>query len=436
MITIPSPVRTALSMLSDAGFEANIVGGCVRDFLLGRTPSDYDITTNALPEQTELVFHDYKCIDIGKKHGTIAVMIDKMQIEITTYRIDGEYADKRHPESVMFSRELKDDLSRRDFTINALAYNEKDGITDCFGGKEDLENRLIRCVGEPEKRFEEDALRIMRAVRFASQLDFEIDKCTEEHIFALKNTLKMISAERIRTELNKLLLGKAAYRILLNFRKLIAVFIPEAEGSRQTESKIWEHTIQSIDKAENDLTIRLALLLHDLGKLSDPSMENDNSSAHASLSKKMAFDILKRLKYDNKSIKDITTLIEYHETRPQTRQDIKKAMSEIGPELFFKLLSMQEADFSSECSQINNEKYSTDEIRKTAEDIINKQECIRMSEMKINGNMLAELGCSGKMTGTVLNTLFESVLSDRIKNQNDILTGEAKKIIASMVKDN
>lgn len=429
MITIPAPVRTALTRLSAAGFEANIVGGCVRDFLLGRTPSDYDITTNALPEQTELVFHDYKCIDIGKKHGTIAVMIEKMQIEITTYRIDGEYADKRHPESVMFSRELRDDLSRRDFTINALAYNESDGITDCFSGKEDLENKLIRCVGEPEKRFEEDALRIMRAVRFASQLDFEIDKQTEEYIFSLKNTLKMISAERIRTELNKLLLGKAAYRILLKYRQLIAVFIPEAAGS--TDSGIWEHTAQSIDNAENDLTIKIALLLHDIGKIADPSLKSETASVHALLSQKLAADILKRLKYDNKAIKDVTTLIGYHEARPETRQDIKKIMSEIGPELFFKLLSMQKADLSSECCQPENKKYSTDEVVRTAEDILKKQECISLSEMNIDGNILSSLGCSGKMTGTVLKSLFEAVLYDRLENEKEALIKEAKKIIAA-----
>ncbi len=432
MMTIPFPVRTALLMLSDAGFEANIVGGCVRDFLLGRIPSDYDITTNALPEQTEQIFHKYKCIDIGKKHGTIAVMIDKMQIEITTYRIDGEYSDKRHPESVMFSRELKDDLSRRDFTINALAYNETDGITDCFDGKKDLDDKIIRCVGEPEKRFEEDALRIMRAVRFASQLDFEIDKNTEKYIFSLKDTLKMISAERIRTELNKLLLGKAAYRILMNYRKLIAVFIPETESSFSTDESIWEHTVQSIDKAENDLTIRLALLLHDLGKFTEASLENDATSAHAAVSKKMATDILKRLKYDNKAIKDITTLINYHEARPETRQDIKKVMSEIGPDLFFKLISMQKADYSTECCQISDLKYDTDKIKITAEDILSKQECISLSELKINGTILNSLGCSGKMTGTVLNTLFEAVLNDRILNQNDVLISEAKKIISSI----
>ncbi len=433
MITIPNPVRTALSMLSEAGFEANIVGGCVRDFLLDRTPSDYDITTNALPEQTEQVFQDFKCIDIGKKHGTIAVMIEKMQIEITTYRIDGKYSDKRHPESVLFSGELKDDLSRRDFTINALAYNENTGITDCFCGKEDLENRLIRCVGEPNKRFEEDALRIMRAVRFASQLDFTVDSRTEESIFKLKDTLKMISAERIRTELNKLISGKAAYRILMNYQKLIAVFIPEIESSDDIKIRnIWEHTVKSIDRAENDLTIRLALLLHDLGKLSEASSAADNASIHAAESKKSAFDILKRLKYDNKAVKDITTLIGVHESRPETRQDIKKIMSEIGPELFFKLIAMQKADFYCECSLNQNSEYNPDEIRKIAVDILEKQECISLSALKINGTILSDLGCSGKTTGFVLNKLFESVLSDTIQNQSETLIEEAKKILSSV----
>ncbi|MBP0977626.1 MAG: polynucleotide adenylyltransferase, partial [Oscillospiraceae bacterium] len=180
MTNIPEQVQTALRLLTEAGFEAYIVGGCVRDYLLGRTPHDYDVTTNALPEQTQSVFKDYRCIDVGIQHGTVAVIIDKMQIEITTYRIDGEYSDKRHPESVTFSTELKDDLSRRDFTVNALACSIDGTIVDCFGGREDLENRVIRCVGEAEKRFDEDALRIMRAVRFASQLDFTIADDTEK----------------------------------------------------------------------------------------------------------------------------------------------------------------------------------------------------------------------------------------------------------------
>ena len=211
MTEIPQQVRLALSMMEQAGFEAYIVGGCVRDHLLGRTPHDFDITTSALPEETQKVFSGFKCIDVGIQHGTVAVIIDKMQLEITTYRIDGEYSDKRHPESVTFSSDLKDDLSRRDFTVNALACSKDGEIVDCFEGREDLEKKVIRCVGKAEKRFDEDALRIMRAVRFASQLGFTIESQTEEQVFSLKDTLKMISAERLRAELDKLICGKAVF---------------------------------------------------------------------------------------------------------------------------------------------------------------------------------------------------------------------------------
>lgn len=432
MTNIPEQVKTALSLLSDAGFEAYIVGGCVRDYLLGRVPNDYDITTSALPEQTQAVFRGYKCIDVGIQHGTVAVIIDKMQLEITTYRIDGEYTDKRHPESVTFSSELRDDLSRRDFTVNALACSRAGEIVDCFSGREDLDRKIIRCVGEAQKRFDEDALRIMRAVRFASQLGFTIAPDTEEQIFALKDTLKMISAERLRAELDKLVCGKAACEILMKYREIPEVFIPEigraavltADYSGKSLN-VWEHTAESLKNSEKNIIIRLTMLFHDLAlpECNDRSIpEKGHFSEHALSGAKMAADILKRLKYDNKTIKAVTTLVKYHDFRFTTRQDIKRVMSAIGTELFHQLLKVQKA-----CGETDND---LEAARTESCDITDKKECLSIKELATDGNELKKHGCKGAQIGEVLSALLDAVLDDRIENSSEALLGYADRYLS------
>lgn len=436
MTEIPQQVRLALSMMEQAGFEAYIVGGCVRDFLLGRKPADFDITTNALPDQTQEVFKNFKCIDIGKKHGTIAVMIDKMQIEITTYRIDGEYSDKRHPESVEFSSNLSDDLSRRDFTINAMAYNEKTGTADCFGGKQDLEAHIIRCVGEPEKRFDEDALRIIRAIRFAAQLDFEIEPATKKCIFELKDTLKLISAERLRTELQKLLMGKAALKILLEYHEVLEVFIPEIapcigfdQHSRYHEYDVWEHISRSVINSIDNLLIRTVMLFHDIAKPACFMLDErgvGHFKEHPEKGAEMALDIMKRLKYDNKSIKEVTALIKYHDVRFRTKQDIKKVMSATGRELFFKLIDVQNADALSKDGELPSSINDLDWVRKTAEEIIADGDCLCITEMDIKGEDLMAMGISGQLIGKTLSYLLGELLEDRLENRHDVLAEAAK----------
>ncbi len=438
MINIPENVQLALKMLNSHGFEAYIVGGCVRDFLLSKTPNDYDITTNALPEETQEVFKDFKCIDIGKKHGTIAVLINKMLIEITTYRIDGAYTDKRHPESVSFSKNLQDDLSRRDFTVNALAYNNLNETADFFNGKEDLKNKIIRCVGDPMKRFDEDALRIMRAVRFASQLDFTIEPETEKCIFSLKDTLSMIAVERIRTELDKLLCGKAVFDILMKYHDVIAVFIPEIAETVGFEQHsvyhrytVWEHTARAVKNAPCDSIIRLTMLLHDIAKPCCFKLDEKGRGhfiGHPQKSSQMAFEILRRMKYDNKTINDVTQLIKYHDTKFTTRQDIKKTMSITGTELFEKLIEVQIADSLSKDGENQKPLNDMNFVRETYLDILAKNECTSLKALRINGSDLQKHEIHGKNIGYVLNILLNEVIMDKTENKHDILEKRCEEI--------
>lgn len=439
MAGIPKPIETALKLLSDAGFEAYIVGGCVRDKLLGRIPSDYDITTNALPEQTKNVFQKFKCIDVGIQHGTVVVMIDSMQIEITTYRIDGEYTDKRHPESVSFSSKLKDDLSRRDFTINAMACDENDEVIDCYGGQDDLRNKIIKCVGDPEKRFGEDALRIMRALRFASQLEFTIDPLTEKYIFELKDTLKFISAERLRIELDKLLCGKSAFEILMKYHQVIEVFIPELadeygfeQHSKYHRYTVQEHTFRAVKNSPFNSVIRLTMLLHDISKPECFTLDekgNGHFKMHPEKGAAKAELILKRLKYDNKTIKTITSLIKYHDFKFRNISDIKKIMSLIGNDLFFTLIDVQKADADSKDGKVLTDINDLEWLRKSAEDIIKNNECLNIKDMNINGNDLIEKGFQGNQIGFILNVLLQEILENKIENNYDSLIKRALEIL-------
>ena len=428
---IPEQVKTALNLLSEAGYEAYIVGGCVRDYLLGRIPNDYDITTNALPEETLKVFKDYRCISVGIKHGTVAVIINRMQLEITTYRIDGEYSDKRHPESVTFSSNLRDDLSRRDFTVNAMACSSSGQIADCFEGQKDLKNRVIRCVGDAAVRFDEDALRIMRAVRFASQLDFTVAEETKEQIFALKDTLKMISAERIRVELDKLLCGKAVYRILTEYHEIMEVFIPEIaetvgfdQCSKYHAYTVWDHIARSVMNAECIPAIRLTMLLHDISKPECFRLDEEGAGhfkKHPEKGSVKAEKILKRLKYDNKTIKTVTTLIKYHDFKFRRRQDVKRILSVTGKEIFDMLLMVQYADGASKDGACGRQLNDLEWVRRTAEDIIEKHECLSVKELAVNGNQLMEAGFSGAQLGRILNLMLEEVIEDRLENSSEVL---------------
>lgn len=435
MFPLPNQVVTALDMLNKNGFEAFIVGGCVRDFILGKTPFDYDITTNALPQQTENVFRDFKVIETGIKHGTVTVIIDSLPLEITTYRIDGEYRDNRHPVTVSYTSRLKDDLSRRDFTMNALAYNPDCGIKDYFNGLEDIKNKKIVCVGNPEERFNEDALRIMRAVRFSAQLGFDIDKNTSDFIFRQKNLLKNISAERLQTELNKMITGENIYSTLMNYSEVLSVFIPEIKNSVGFEQKsrfhkydVWEHTAVAVSKSCNDKFVRLALMFHDIGKPFSCQQEGETRhfKGHAAVSADMAHKIMKRLKYDNNTLDTVVKIIEHHSDKFFNPKQIKRALSLLGGDIFFKLTEVQKADnlakmdFCAECiPDIEN-------AQKIADEILKSNQCLKISDLKINGNDLKKIGLDGKEIGKMLSELLDMVIDDKLKNEHDILISYAK----------
>ena len=333
-ITIPNEVNIILTRLQDAGHEAFCVGGAVRDSIMGITPGDWDVTTSALPEETRLVFSDFKTIDTGLKHGTLTVIIDHKPYEITTYRIDGEYGDNRHPETVSFTRKIEDDLARRDFTVNAIAYNPQKGIVDPYGGQNDIYNSIIKTVGDPDRRFNEDGLRIMRALRFSSVLGFPIEQETANAIHRNRELLKNISAERINIELTKLLCGKDVFNILMEYPDVLSVIIPEiapAVGFTQYGKKhaydVWEHICHTVDTIPDDRILRLTMLLHDLGKVPTHKLNDKGDSTfknHALVGGEMAREILTRLKFDKKTINRVSFLVGCHDFEPpESKIDLK-----------------------------------------------------------------------------------------------------------------
>lgn len=394
---IPEAIKKAMSIMKENGYESFIVGGCVRDFLMGKTPSDFDITTNATPEETKKCFLGFKVIETGIKHGTVTVLIDSEPIEITTYRIDGEYKDNRHPESVEFTVNLEDDLSRRDFTVNALAYDGEEKIVDLFFGKEDLKKRIIRSVGDPDKRFSEDGLRILRALRFSSILDFSIEKKTEESIRRNKNLLKNISKERILTEITKLLCGVNAKSVLLEFRDVFEVVIPEIKGYND-----YENIVMALDKLSMHKEIRFSAFLSGCDK---PEK------------------VLKDLKSDNKTISMVKALVSDLKIEiPEDKLSIKKLLSTRDADELLGALELKYAFGEAEAK--------CERIRRIIQEIEENKECVKISSLLITGNDIIELGAErGKRIGEILSILLDYVIEGKIKNEREALLSAARELL-------
>ena len=433
MINLPPEVKEALDKLHQSGFEAYIVGGCVRDSLMGQAPKDYDITTSALPEETKAVFDSRKVIETGIKHGTITVLINGMPLEITTYRIDSEYTDNRHPDSVTFTQNLRDDAGRRDFTMNAVAYCEEEGTVDYFGGIEDIESKVIRCVGNADKRFKEDALRIMRALRFSSVLDFEIEENTKRSIFNNKELLKNVSAERTACELLKLICGKNARQIIKEYVDVLGVIIPELlpmKGFNQRNCHhiydIMEHTAAAVEAIEPSPALRLAALFHDIGKPPCFSVGEDGMGhfyGHAKVSADMCDRIMKRLKLDNATRNLVVTLVKAHDVQiEESEKAVRKAMNKYTPEVFFQLISLKRADnLAQNPEYLYRQKYY-DRVEEIAEQIINEKQCFCMKDLAVGGNDLIALGISpGPEMGRILDELLGMVISGSVQNKKEIL---------------
>jgi len=442
---MPKNVDTAINLLQSAGFEAYAVGGCVRDSLLGKTPNDWDITTSAKPEDMKSVFADFHCIDTGIKHGTVTVVIDGEPLEITTFRLDGEYEDNRHPKSVTFTSNLGADLGRRDFTVNAMAYSKMTGTVDLFGGQNDLKNKIIRCVGDPDRRFNEDALRILRALRFASALDFEIEEKTAQSLLKNRALLGNISEERIAKELLKLVCGKGAKRILTDFAPVLFEILPELQPMYKNSHDnphhcydIYEHTLIAVESIDPEPTLRFAMLLHDCGKPAVKKFDENGVAhfyGHQRISAEISAQILARLKVSNKFRDEILFLVSNHDRWElyENTEKMPRYLSKFGLDGVLNLLKVMRADVLAQSPEY---RYRIDQIadaEEIAKNLAAQKPCLSLSELQINGRTLMDIGIpQGRKLGAVLAQLLDEVIDGVTKNTQEALTTRAREIYSEM----
>ncbi len=442
MLNLVFQAQKALEILNKRGYEAYVVGGTVRNFILGKQATDIDITTSALPRQTIDVFKDYKVIETGLKHGTVTVVIDHIHIEITTYRTESGYSDARHPDSVNFTASLKKDCARRDFTMNAVCYNPSVGFVDYYGGTEDIKNGVIRCVGDPHRRFKEDALRILRAVRFASVLGFEIEENTKQAIFDCKELLENISAERIYTELLKLLCGKNVKQVLMDYTEVLAVFMPEIMALKGFEQRnhhhiydVLEHTAVAVENALPQPVLRLATLMHDFGKPATFTIDEKGTGhfyGHGDVSFEIAKNILRRLKVSNEEYSLISYLVKYHDVHIEPNEkSVRRALNKHGRERMKMLLQLKRADNKGQNIKDFDRTAEYDNLEKMIDEILAKEQCFSLKQLAVNGRDLMDIGVPpSKQTGEILNSLLEMVINGDVENKKEILLEYAEQIKA------
>lgn len=429
---IPKKSVTVFQLLGKAGYECFLVGGCVRDMLMGKAPHDIDITTNATPEEIKTVFSDFHTLDIGIKHGTVTVMLENEPIEITTYRTESSYSDGRHPDKVVFTRNIRDDLSRRDFTSNAIAFSPQVGIVDPFGGRRDIENKLLRCVGTPEERFKEDSLRILRALRFASVLGFDIDEKTEKAMYNCKELISIVSPERIYSEITKLLCGKDAGRILSHYSDILAVALPEIKAMKGFEQHnfhhiydVLNHTAKVVDSVYPAVHLRLAALFHDCGKPDCFSLDEKGVGhfySHASISAHKADEALLRLRCDNATREKVVKLVKSHDTpiEPDSKT-VKKKLQKYGEGIFFDLIKLQRADNMGLSPDYLFRQETYNRLEEIARQIIEENQCFSLKDLAVNGTDMIELGLKGKDIGNALDFLLKAVMEERCQNDKESL---------------
>lgn len=416
-------------------FEAYAVGGCVRDSIMHRSCADVDITTSAKPDELKKILLDnhIRFIETGIKHGTITVLYENASFEVTTFRTDGNYSDNRHPEQVNFVSDIKEDLARRDFTINAMAYNNSVGLVDMYGGSKDIKNKLIRAVGDADTRFKEDALRIMRAIRFSSVLGFDIEENTKKALFDNKDLLKNVSAERIYDELSKLLMGNNVFNILTEYREIIAVCIPELKHIFNIEQNtkwhiydVWCHTAKAVEQSPKDLALRYTMLLHDIGKaFSKTTDENgtDHFKGHQKISASYADSALKRLKVPNEIYNRVMAVVPIHDVHIGIeRKNVKKWLSKLGESTLRDLIAVKRADKLSQNPVMTAPELERLHITESVlNDIILNGEPFTVKDLKINGNDLMNLGFHGRQIGEVQRRLLDIVISEELPNEKKAL---------------
>lgn len=442
-INIPSDANDLIHTLQNHGHSAYVVGGCVRDSILGRTPHDWDICTSATPSEMLEIFKDKKVIETGLQHGTITVVVNGEPYEITTYRIDGIYSDNRRPDSVTFTDKLIEDLRRRDFTINAMAYNDEEGLIDPFNGLEDIKFEKIGCVGFPKDRFEEDALRVLRAIRFASQLDFTITPDTNWEIRQRYKNLKNISIERINSEFCKIASSNSFYMELLLYKDVFSLFIPELksmfdfpQNNPYHDYNVFSHTIHAIEHCESeDLIVRLAVFFHDFGKPHSYQNGEDgirHFKEHSKVSAEITDVIMKRLKFDNETRNNVVELVYYHDATFETgKKYVKRWLNKIGERQFRRLLEVRKADIKGQkanCEQSRIDKI--EDIKKLLEEVLQEDECFKLKDLAVNGKDLINIGYkSGKELGNALNQLLQLIIDDDCPNAKDVLLQKAKNLL-------
>lgn len=442
---IPDKVTAVLDRLSDGGYEAYLVGGCVRDCLLGKEPADWDVAASATPEQISVCFSGMRVIETGLQHGTLTVLSGGLAVEITTYRIDGEYSDHRRPDSVKYASRLKDDLCRRDFTINAMAYNPSKGLIDYFGGQADLDKRIIRCVGDPLCRFDEDALRIFRAIRFASQLSFVIEDNTKTALLQKRVLLKQISSERIRIELIKLLCGANAQSVLFEYYHVIGEVIPEIlpmigfmQHSPYHIYDVWQHTLKAVEAVGADPVYKLTMLFHDIGKptcYSEDQAGRGHFYGHADIGAKIADKVMTRLKFDNYTKDKVVTLIKNHSTEITTDEKIiKRRLNKLGEDVCTSLLKVIKADsMGKEPVSCKRALEEVEAMERALNLILEQKQCFSLKQLDVTGNDLIKIGVpEGKAVGAMLKLLLSKVINGDICNEKE----EILSFVNHYIRDN
>lgn len=440
MCKIPCGARAILSRLNAAGFEAYLVGGCVRDLLRGIEPNDWDICTDALPEEVERCFAQQRIVETGLRHGTVTIFVQGEGYEVTTYRTDGTYSDGRRPDFVSFVCDLTQDLARRDFTMNAIAMGLNGALCDPFGGQEDIRARVVRCVGVPERRFREDGLRVMRALRFASSLEYAIAPETAQAVHAQRDMLRCVAPERIRVELCKLLTGQNAGQILRAYTDVLCVFWPELACMQGVQQRnpwhlydVFEHTVRAVEHAPFDEALRLTLLLHDIGKPQCMTVDAAGIGhfyGHPEKSAAMADAMLRRLKFDNATREQVVELIGCHdaELSPAPRT-VRRWLARLGPERFFQLLQVQRADcMAQHPEKVQARLEALQRVARYAQTCIDTGACLSLRDLAVGGRDVLALGISGPAVGTVLRELLDRVIDGALPNDRQALLREAVRI--------
>ena len=439
-IRLPADVAALLAMLRDAGFPAYTVGGCVRDALLGITPHDWDICTSALPDQMQQVFKDLHTVETGLKHGTLSVVVNHVPYEITTFRVDGEYTDHRHPDSVSFVDNIAEDLSRRDFTVNAMAWSPDSGLVDLFGGREDLAAGVIRCVGDPALRFDEDALRVLRALRFASVYDFSIDPATDAAARKLAPSLHGVAGERIREELMKLLCGKGVGRILRAYPDVLSEIIPEIrpmvgydQQNHHHSYDLWEHTVRAVENVPTEADFRLAMLLHDTGKPRVRTTDEHGEGhyrGHQAVSAEIAERAADALRLDNATRDRVILMVRYHDIPLRTetgeinldRSFLLRKLNRFGEKDLRALIRIHRADrIATGYSSPEREDCRMKERLDALDALLAEQPCFTLKDLAVNGRDLQAEGLRGKEIGETLQRLLEAVMDGTLENTRDVL---------------